>query len=286
MDALIYPHFLKFTIWCVTLRSLNIWQLNHTSNKERSVFPEQINSMHNNIRIILVNPSHPGNIGAAARAMKNMGLQHLYLVAPQKFPHPEAIYRASRADDIVQNAVVTKTLDEALQGCTYVFGTSTREREMSAPLIDVRAMSKMIMQQCQQQAKIAILFGREKYGLYNDELRRCQFQVKIPTVKDYSSLNLAAAVQVVAYELYVDLLNKDELSPVIADKKSVAKATAGELEGLYRHLETAMIKIGFLHPEKPRMMMPRFRQIFNRADLSKDDVDLLRGMLRKIYNES
>lgn len=231
--------------------------------------------MKNNIRIVLVNPSHPGNIGAAARAMKNMGLHCLYLVQPEKFPHPEAIYRASRADDIVQNAKVVATLDDALVGCTYVFGTSAREREMSAPVINVREMATMITQHA---GEVAIVFGREKHGLYNEELQRCQYQVKIPTVDDYSSLNLGAAVQVIAYELYVTLQG----NVCKKDSPKVDLATADEMEGLYQHLKKVAIETGFLNPEKPKTMMPRFRQIFNRACLDKEDVNLIRGMLAKI----
>jgi len=235
--------------------------------------------MKNNIRIILVNPSHPGNIGAAARAMKNMGLSCLYLVQPEKFPHPEAVYRASRADDVVRNARVVATLDDALVGCTHVFGTSARDREMSAEVLDVREMVTMIMQQ-PQKTKIAIVFGREKHGLYNDELRRCQYQVKIPTVADYSSLNLGAAVQVIAYELYVAQGGARQ-----ADQPKIDPATADEMEGLYQHLEKIATQVDFLKPDKPRKMMPRFRQIFNRARLDKEDVNLIRGLLAKIYRK-
>lgn len=236
--------------------------------------------MQNNIRIILVNPSHPGNIGAAARAMKNMGFSRLYLVNPVKFPHPEAFYRSSRADDVVRDAVVVKSLDEALQGCAYVFGTSAREREMSAPIISVQEMSNKVVEQSQATDEIAIVFGREKHGLYNEEIRRCQYQVKIPTVANYSSLNLGAAVQVIVYELYKTMLHQEN-QPINQEEK-LDLATVDELEGLYQHLEKSMIQIGFLDPENPRMMMPRFRQIFRRARLEKEDVNLLRGMLASV----
>lgn len=231
--------------------------------------------MKNNIRIVLVNPSHPGNIGAVARAMKNMGLNQLYLVHPEKFPHPEAIYRASRADDIVQHAKVVATLDDALIGCTHVYGTSARKREMSAEVLDVREMAAMIAQQA---GEVAVVFGREKHGLYNEELQRCQYQVTIPTVDDYSSLNLGAAVQVVAYELYV----ASQGNVHAMDSSKLDLATADEMEGLYRHLEQVAIQTGFLNPERPKTMMPRFRQIFNRARLDKEDVNLIRGLLAKL----
>lgn len=231
--------------------------------------------MKNNIRIVLVNPSHPGNIGAAARAMKNMGLGRLYLVDPLKFPHPQAVYRASRADDIVRNARVVKNLDDALVGCTKVFGTSARGREMSSPVINVREMAQMIVQQV---GEVAIVFGREQHGLYNEELRKCQYQVKIPTVLDYSSLNLGAAVQVITYELFVAVQGD---TPQI-DQLKIDLATADEMESLYQHLEKVATQIEFLNPAKPRTMMPRFRQIFNRAKLDKEDVNLIRGMLAKI----
>jgi len=231
--------------------------------------------MKNNIRIVLVNPSHPGNIGAAARAMKNMGLSRLYLVDPLKFPHPQAVYRASRADDIVRNARVVGSLDDALVGCTQVFGTSARMREMAAEVVDVREMAQMI---AQQPGETAIVFGREQHGLYNEELRRCQYQVKIPTISDYSSLNLGAAVQVIAYELFVAA--QGDVSQI--DQPKINLATADEMQGLFEHLEKIATKIGFLNPERPRTLMPRFRQIFNRAKLDKEDVNLIRGMLAKI----
>jgi tRNA (cytidine32/uridine32-2'-O)-methyltransferase len=237
--------------------------------------------MNDKIRIVLVNPSHPGNIGAAARAMKNMGLRSLYLVDPQKFPHPEAIYRASRADGIVKNAVVVQTLDEAIKNCVYVFGASTRDRVMSSPVLNVREMSEKIINECADD-EVAIVFGRERTGLNDAEIRRCQYQVKIPAVEDYSSLNLAAAVQVVTYELRMAMLTQDVVLAKDNKGESVDLATAGELEGLYQHLEEVMAEIGFLNTNKPRMMMSRFRKIFNHAELDKEDVNLLRGMLKRI----
>lgn len=158
------------------------------------------NNLLDNIRIVLVNTSHPGNIGSAARAMKTMGLKHLYLVVPEKFPHHKANELASNAGDLLENAVVTSTIEEAIAGCQLILGTSTRERTIPWPLLTSREMGDKLKQESPQ-TKIAILFGREESGLSNDELHKCHYHIQIPANPEYSSLNLASAVQVISYEL-------------------------------------------------------------------------------------
>ncbi|MDX1505360.1 MAG: RNA methyltransferase, partial [Spongiibacter sp.] len=155
----------------------------------------------NNIRIVLVNTSHPGNIGAVARAMKNMCLSQLYLVAPQKFPHDEAVWRAASAADVLDSAVVCETLDEAIADCQLVIGTSARERTVPWPLLDPRNCMQEAYKEAAGGHKIAVVFGREDRGLTNEELQRCNLHVHIPSNPEYSSLNLGMAVQVMAYEL-------------------------------------------------------------------------------------
>jgi len=233
----------------------------------------------NNVRIVLVNPQHPGNIGMAARAMKNMGLSQLYLVNPKDFPSKEALYRASRADDVVEAAIIKNSLKEAVSDCSLVLGTSTRERIMSQTILNPREAALKITTVFQQE-KTAIVFGCETFGLVNEDLELCQFQITIPSIKRYSSLNLASAVQVICYELRMSCLEKEIQSEKIS--RTTPLASAAELDGFYNHLKQTMIHIDFLNPECPRKMMERFRQIFNRALLDQEDVNLLRGMLSAI----
>ena len=192
------------------------------------------------IRIVLVNPSDPGNIGAAARAMKTMGLKRLYLVTPDAFPHHKASVRASNALDILADAMVVDSLEEAIQDCHCVFGTSTRERELNWVSLTARETAEKIGGMPQQE--IAILFGRERCGLTNQELQHCHFQITIPANPDYSSLNLASAVQIVCYELRLAFLAKKE---TIAVKQSDL-ASVEQLEYFYRHLEAVLTSIKFL----------------------------------------
>ena len=153
------------------------------------------------IRVVLVNTSHAGNIGGAARAMKNMGLSRLVLVDPEDFPSPNAVARASGATDILDSAEIVATLEEALVGCSLVLGTSARDRRIPWPLLDPRETGTVCLEQVERGGEVALVFGREYAGLTNEELQRCQYHVHIPSDPDFSSLNLAAAVQVLAYEV-------------------------------------------------------------------------------------
>jgi len=230
--------------------------------------------MKTNIRIVLVNTTHPGNIGAAARAMKNMCLQRLYLVEPQGFPNAEATARASGADDVLANAVVCDSLEQALGGCHFVVGTSARSRRISWPVSDPRQTAARVMQESQQ-GDVALVFGREHSGLTNEELEKCHYLVHIPTNPDYSSLNLAAAVQVLCYELM--LFSPDENSHLEDEARELASAE--EMESFFGHLEQTLVELEFLDANHPRKLMRRLRRFFNRARPDKTEMNILRGVL-------
>ena len=229
--------------------------------------------MPRHIRIVLVEPSHPGNIGAAARAMKTMNLDALVLVRPVRFPDAEANARASGALDVLRQARVVDTLDEALQGCALVAGTSARRRDLGPPAITPRACAAKLWD-TPHDTDVALLFGRERTGLTNEELERCHFLVHIPANPEYSSLNLAAAVQILAYEL---LLARGS-TPVATDGDALP-ASVEEMEGLYAHLESAAIASGFLDPQQPKHLMRRLRHLFNRAQPDPREINILRGLL-------
>ncbi len=232
-----------------------------------------------NIRIVLVNTSHPGNIGSAARAMKNMGLDRLYLVDPQAFPHEDAVARASGADDVLARAQVCATLDEALAGCSLVFGSSARRRYIAWPQVNARECAALVAQQ-PTESEIAIVFGREQTGLHNEELDRCNYLVNIPCNPDFSSLNVGAAVQVLCYELRMQTL--EGVAPAQAEQAPLA--TSDEIERLFGHFEQVLVKIGFMDPENPRLVMRRLRRLFNRTGLEKVEINILRGILTEMEN--
>lgn len=232
--------------------------------------------MLNNIRIVLINTSHPGNIGSAARAMKTMGLSELYLVDPLFFPHAKADEMASNAGDILENAVVVPNLDAALVDCELVVGTSIRSRAIPWPMLSPREFAEKARVEAVK-AKAAVIFGREQSGLTNEELHRCHYHIQIPSNPVYSSLNLACAVQVIAYELQV----ASQLSPV-DQSWDYEWASAGQMEGFYEHLEKVLIRTEFLNPEAPRQLMTRLRRLFYRARPDVMEVNILRGMLTAI----
>ncbi len=232
--------------------------------------------MIHNVRIVLVNPSHPGNIGATARAMKTMGLSDLCLVNPKQFPDSEATARASGADDLLDQARVVNTLQQGLQGCQVILGTSARQRSLSKPLLTARQSADTISQTPNTQ--FAILFGCERTGLSNEELSLCHQHVMIPSQPDFSSLNLAAAVQIMAYELYsAKQSNSDEK---LSAKRDLAPAD--QLLGFYQHLEETLTAIHFLDPKQPKLLMQRLQRLFNRAMLDSKEINILRGILSNI----
>ncbi len=226
-----------------------------------------------NIRVVLCEPTHPGNIGAAARAMKTMGLAHLYLVSPARFPDPQAEWRASRATDILASATVRSTLDEALHGVAYAVACTARTREIAVRAETARAAASRAVDVARSQ-QVALVFGNETYGLTGEQVNRCDLIASIPANPEYSSLNLGAAVQVLAYEVRMAALG-----PAAGSVPRVL-ATHEEVEGFYRHLEAVMTEIGFLDPRHPKKLMPRLRRLFARAELEQEEVNILRGLLK------
>ena len=233
----------------------------------------------NRIRIVLVNPSHAGNIGAVARVMKNMGLTRLYLVNPKQFPDQQAVARSAGANDILDNAVVVDSLDEAISEARLVIGTSTRARRLSWPALDpVNCASKAISESCA--GNVAIIFGNERTGLTNEQLDKCQFFVTIPVDPDFPSLNLAAAVQIIVYELHKTYLNS--VQGANHDDQESTLASQFEIQGFFKHLEKVLIEIDFLNPVTPKKLMRRLYRLFHRAQLQEKEVNILRGMLTSI----
>ncbi len=231
----------------------------------------------NNIRIVLVNTSHPGNIGGVARAMKNMGLSRMYLVEPRQFPDEQADWRAASAADVLETAVVTELLEEAIADCQFVVGTSARGRRIPWPLLDPRQCAER-MAVASDDEQVAVLFGREDRGLTNDELKLCNLHLNIPTSEDYSSLNLAMAVQVVCYELRM-LLDSPSLPKTEDEEWDTPFTTRENMERFYAHLEETLTDIEFLDPAAPRQLMVRLRRLYSRVRLDEMELNILRGIL-------
>ena len=225
---------------------------------------------------MLVETTHPGNIGAVARAMKNMAMANLCLVAPKTFPSADATSRASGADDVLAKATVYATLPEAIADCQLVIGASARCRTISWPEMTPRQCAEQVVHKPSQ--KVAIIFGRENSGLKNHELDLCHYLLRIPCNSEYSSLNIAAAVQVVCYELFV--MAGVEQPILVGDKGDVPNASAEQMESFYAHLHQTLIDIGFMHPDKSKSIMRRLRRVYNRIQLDTKELDILRGILR------
>lgn len=238
------------------------------------------------IRVVLVATSHAGNIGAAARAMKNMGISQLILVSPKSFPNPEATSRASGADDILTNAKVVTTLKEALEGCTLTLGTSARDRHIPWPILDPREAGQLTIETIQQSSNVALVFGREHAGLTNEELELCQYHVHIPSIEEFSSLNVAAAVQVLMYEVRMAWLQAQQQPTKMLKQESTLEqniqlCTHDELEQFYQHLEYTLIQINFLDVKQPKHLMTRLRRLYGRAQITKLEMNILRGILTR-----
>lgn len=229
------------------------------------------------VRIVLVGTTHPGNIGAVARAMKNMGLGDLALVNPKYFPHDDATARASGATDILDNATVVSSLVEALTDCVYVVGASARPRTIGWPTMGPRDCAERMMLEMKK-GQVAAVFGPEKSGLNNDDLDRCHTLLTIPTNPEFSSLNLAMAVQVLTYELRV----ASTLNGGPGFESEALPATGEEMEHFYRHLEKVLADVKFLDPDNPRYLMRRMRRLFIRARPDINEVNILRGFLTAI----
>lgn len=247
------------------------------------------------VHVVLVNTSHPGNIGATARALKNMGIANLRLVDPRDYPSEVAVWRAVSATDVLERAKVFPTLVDAVADCSMVIGASARSRRMPWPMLSPRQCARHVLAETQRAAadhggQIALVFGREDTGLSNDELQQCHYHVQIPANEDYSSLNLAAAVMVICYEVRVAMLEHagdDRLgadAPMYdpdteAEYWDVAKADGHQMELFYQHLEQVLVDMDFHDPENPRLLMPRMRRLFGRIRPDAMEINILRGVL-------
>lgn len=243
------------------------------------------------LRIVLVETSHSGNIGAVARAMKNMGLGNLWMVNPRSFPDEASYARAAGASDVLDTATVVGSLDEALADCVLVMGTSARGRKVPWPVMPPDQAAAKASSQCGQ-GTVALVFGRENHGLSNDELQRCHYHIHIPSNPDYSSLNLAMAVQIMCYEMrmsYLKGLEPQVKRPYLQAIEQpgdsgwdVAPATVSDVEGFFGHLEQVLEQIHFHRREKPRQLMARLRRLFQRAKMDHMEVSILRGVLSAV----
>ena len=230
-----------------------------------------------NIRVVLCETAHPGNIGAAARAMKTMGLSRLVLVAPRRFPDQQADWLAVGAVDILRQAQVCANLDEALSGSAYTVACTARVRDIAAPMVTARAAAACVVEVARTQPA-TLVFGNETFGLTGEQVGKCQLLATIPADPEYSSLNVAAAVQVFAYELraavYEDRSHEEP--------EPLELATFEELERFYEHLERTLTETGFLNPAYNKKLMPRLRRLFSRTRLEREEISILRGMLKTL----
>lgn len=230
-----------------------------------------------NLRIVLVEPDHPGNIGGACRALKTMGLTDLRIVGPRRFPDPQAQWRAAGAQDVLEAATVHETLAPAIDDCHCVVGTSTRSRTIPWPVVSASGLAQQVLKLPDDQ-RVAILFGRETNGLHNEELQRCDLHLQIPANPDYPSLNLAMAVQVVCYELFAQA---EQAPAIIADSDKPAASNA-EIEAVIGHLTQAAIGSGFVDGDKPGQTLTRLTRLLRRAQLDKTEVQMLHGLLKAL----
>ncbi|MBR7792239.1 RNA methyltransferase [Undibacterium sp. FT147W] len=240
-------------------------------------------SLFQRLRFVLVETSHPGNVGAAARALKTMGFTNLVLVRP-RYPdvlsHPEAIAFASGAQDILESARIVDTVEEALAGCDLVAAVSARLREFSPPVVTPRELAESVAHR--QGGDVAFIFGSERYGLPNEVVMNCQALINIPSNPTYSSLNLAQAIQLLAYESRV-AMQLTVADPQIGFQGQTASNEA--VEGMYSHLEQALVAIDFIDPAHPKKLMPRLKRLFSRARLELEEVNILRGIAKKILDQ-
>ena len=253
------------------------------------------------IRVVLIEPTHPGNIGAVARAMKTMGLVHLILVKPKKYPHYEASKRAAGAEDVLDAAEVVDHIDCAIANCTKVYGTSVRDREVSWPTVDPSTAAQQAINHVDQskQNQIAILFGRESSGLTNQELDLCQSQIRISANTEYSSLNLASAVQIITYEMRVKALalqlntpnSQTSDSQVMSQQLSTGvekrqqAATKEQFDGYMMHLKKTLEALDFSKTPQPTLLMRKLTRLYNKADLTVEEIQILRGILSAVQSQ-
>lgn len=238
-------------------------------------------AMLQNIRIVLVETSHTGNMGSVARAMKTMGLTNLWLVNPLVKPDSQAIALAAGASDVIGNATIVDTLDEALCGCSLVVGTSARSRTLPWPMLDPRECGLKSISEAAH-AAVALVFGRERVGLTNDELQKCHYHVAIAANPEYSSLNLAMAVQVIAYEVRMAWLAAEQQQTAHAENEDAPYPLVDDLARFYAHLEQVLLNTGFIRANHPGLVMNKLRRLFTRARPESQELNILRGMLASI----
>ncbi|MDC9592732.1 tRNA (cytosine(32)/uridine(32)-2'-O)-methyltransferase TrmJ [Xenorhabdus sp. IM139775] len=234
--------------------------------------------MLENIRIILVETSHTGNMGSTARAMKTMGLTNLYLVSPLVQPDSHAIALSAGASDVIGNATMVNSLDEALAGCELIIGTSARSRTLSWPMVEPRECGERCVRAASH-SPVAIVFGRERVGLTNEELQKCHYHLYIPTNPEYGSLNLAMAVQLVSYEIRMAHLAAQEPSAAISPEHETVYPPAEDMERFYQHLEQVLNESGFIRKAHPGQIMNKLRRLYTRARPETQELNILRGIL-------
>jgi TrmH family RNA methyltransferase len=237
-----------------------------------------VRSKLDRVRVVLVDTSHPGNIGAVARAMWTMGLERLSLVRPRRYPSAEATARAAGADALLYDAGIFDSLDEALADCSWVVGTTVRSRHLELPRLTPREFAARAVDEIRD-GQVALVFGREQTGLSNDELDLCQAVASIASNPQFSSLNVAAAVQVFAYELQLASSDGTRRTGESSSQHGARASTSAELEGLYTHLEQALADIGYYDPDQPGLLMRRLRRLYGRARPDRADLNILRGIL-------
>jgi tRNA (cytidine32/uridine32-2'-O)-methyltransferase len=234
--------------------------------------------MFDRVSVVLSHTSHPGNIGATARAMKNMGFSNLVLINPHEYPHAQATAMASGAHDVLKSARVVSSLTDALKPFHYIIGASARHRSLPWPLKTPKELCPILVSKLQNpDIQIALLFGTENSGLTNEELHACDLHVNIPANEAYSSLNLSQAVQVIAYELRDHILASPKLDQIPRNKASYEK-----MDSFYEHIETILKKIEIFNPDQPRQLMGRIRRVFNRAELDDTEINIIRGFLKAV----
>lgn len=246
--------------------------------------PKTDTSIFQSLRFVLVETSHPGNVGAAARAIKTMGFGKLVLVRPRfenVLAHEEAIAFASGAQDVLEKTEIVDSVDTALENCQFAAAITARLREFSPPVLTPRQFAETVLPDTQ--INCALVFGSERYGLSNETVEQCHALIHIPSNPEYSSLNLAQAVQVLAYECRTALLSQNDntIKSGHIGFQGIP-ASVEQINGMFGHLETALTEIGFLNPDNPKKLMPRLRRLFSRSQLETEEVNILRGIARQI----
>ncbi len=235
-----------------------------------------------NVKIVLVETSHTGNMGSAARAMKTMGLTNLCLVNPVIKPDSQSISLAAGASDIIKQAQIFSSLEEAVADCSLVIGTSARPRSLQWPNLTPKECGDKIIAEAACHAQVALVFGRERVGLTNDELQKCHFHVGIPANPDYSSLNLAMSVQVLSYEIRMSMLSTQNSSLKLDHQDVIEYPKDEDIERFYQHLEQTLLQTGFINPNHPGQIMGRLRRLFTRARIEQQELNILRGILTSV----